>query len=252
MRRIIQIEWLRMKKIYLLGIGLALIYSILMILIKQDGYSYDYNIELWIESNELLGLLFPAMAVIPTCWSMYYERKNNYLKYVALRASKTKYIFVKWIMTASYGGFLIFSVSFSGVIITCLMMSQMTSSDSSRALQEFMGTYLVNNPLIYGLSLSLWRGFIGFLVTTMAFVLSLYVDNIFIILTGPFIYSILENFIFAILNVPYFRLVTSFSPYLLTASSISFYRLLVGPIFLILITLIVLLYYSLYVKKRIF
>lgn len=83
--------------------------------------------------------------------------------------------------------------------------------------------------MMYAFLISLWRGFVGVLVMSLGFVLSLYVDNIFVILTGPFIYGILENFILSILSVPEYRLVTAFDPTVVVSERISALSFVVGP-----------------------
>ena len=67
-------------------------------------------------------------------------------------------------------------------------------------------------PVVYAVTLSVFRGLIGVLVMTMGFFLAMYCENIFVVLTGPFLYTILENFVLAILGVPQYRLVTAFDP----------------------------------------
>lgn len=249
MLSIMKNEWNRMKKIYILVFVIGMLLSCILVYLKISGYSYDYNIQIWQESGEILALIFPALAVLPTCWIMYYERKNSYINYAILRISKNKYIIAKWFISSLYGGLLIFTISITGLIVSLYFVDPVTSREANYALEEFMGKYLVNTPLLYGILLSAWRGIIGFIVTTMGFLLSLYVNNLFVILSGPFIYCILENFILSIFNRPYYRLVTSFSPYIINPSVISIGRLLVGPTILVLIIICIYIYFSV-IKKR--
>ncbi len=74
----------------------------------------------------------------------------------------------------------------------------------------------------------------------LGFVLSLYVKNIFIVLTGPFIYVILENFVLAILRLEKYRLVTSFEPTTISHIAITALSPIIGPILLVVVTLIAL------------
>ncbi len=252
MKNLIKIEWSGMKWIYLLVILAGIIYSSAMVFLKLNGYSYDYNIQIWQESNEILGLIFPVFAVLPTCWSMYYERKNNYLMYTALRISKFKYIITKWLMSAIFGALVIFTISFSGLLTSLYLINTVEPSGTDYAVKSFMGFYLVHEPLMYGIALSLWRGMIGFLVATMGFILSVFSSNLFIILSGPFVYCILENFLLAILNVPYYRLVTSFSPYLLSPEAVTLGRLLVGPLILGFAIISISIYFKAVRKEKIF
>ena len=90
--------------------------------------------------------------------------------------------------------------------------------------RHILGNLFVNQPLMYSFLISIWMGF----------VLSLYIDNIFIILTGPFIYTILENFILSVLRVPQYRLVTSFDPTIVDEKMITVFSMIAGPMIAIL------------------
>ena len=52
--------------------------------------------------------------------------------------------------------------------------------------RHILGNLFVNQPLMYSFLISIWRSLIAIIIATMGFVLSFYIDNIFIILTGPF------------------------------------------------------------------
>lgn len=104
-----------------------------------------------------------------------------------------------------------------------------------------METY-TQAPLLYAFLLSLWKGMIGVLVMTLGFVLSMYVKNIFVILTGPFIYLILENFILSILQMPKYRLVTAFEPTSMADNKITAGSMIVGPVLLIIVIIVSALY----------
>ena len=77
---------------------------------------------------------------------------------------------------------------------------------------------------------------LGVLVMTLGFVLAMYSQNIFVILTGPFIYTILENFILSILGMERYRLVVAFDPTCISYSAVSLFSFLVGPVLLLLVT----------------
>jgi len=48
---------------------------------SKGSYVFYRNIELWEQSNEVFSFIFAALASIPICWVLYYERKNNYIVY---------------------------------------------------------------------------------------------------------------------------------------------------------------------------
>jgi hypothetical protein len=255
-KELMQLVKVEIKKLfypYLSFILFALMYSSLMIIPFTTGYQYNYNIEIWEESGELFRMLFPLFAVVPTCWLMYYERKNGFLSYTITRVSKRRYITTKWLVSSFGGALIVFLVSFVGLLITLYFLPEVTpTTANNHAMSRYSGDTFVNNPLLYGFLLSLWRGIIGFLVSSFGFALSLYINNIFIVLIGPFVYLILENFILSVLGVPFFRLVTSFDPNTLDIGAVTTERLLIGPIILIIIISAYLVYFTRFKKESIF
>jgi len=249
MKNLLKLEWYKIKYTYLISLGISILYGCLMILPFISGYSYNHKIEIWQQSNQVFDLIFPLFTVLPSCWLMYYERKNNFLIYNLTRISKKKYIISKWLTTSVGSMIIVFVVSFAGLIF-CLKFTnnvkltgiKLNSYDTS--LKEFYGYYLANKPYLYGLLLSIWRSIIGFIIGTFGFVLSLYINNIFIILTGPFVYVLIQHYILSILGVPYYSIVTSFDPSTLAPIAVSLERILIGPFLLIIFICITIIYFS--------
>lgn len=248
------IQW-EIKKIifpYLIGLFLSVVFSVVSIHFVSSGYQYNYNIEVWIQSGEIFTLLFPLFVTIPTCWLMFFERKNSFITYTINRVEKNKYLFTKWLVSALGGAFIVLSASLTGLIVCLFFIPNIQPTKNDYAIENFAGYYFVHKPFLYGLILSLWKSVIGFLIASLGFVLSLFANNIFIILTGPFVYLVLENFILAILKIPYFRLVTSFDPTTLTPDAISIGRLAVGPLLLIIFVTILLYWFVMRKKEQIY
>lgn len=253
-KNLLKLEWDKIKYPYLISLFIGILYSCIIILPFTSGYSYNHNIEIWQQSGQVFDLIFPLVAVLPTCWIMYYERKNNFLAYTLTRVSKKKYILSKWLMTSIGGATIIFVVSFVGLIFCInftnnLNLTGIQLQGYDKSLEEFYGYYLVNKPYLYGLALSIWRGIIGFIVGTLGFVLSLYINNIFIILTGPFVYVFIVHYILAILGVPYYSIITSFDPSTLAPQAISTGRILIGPFLLIVLICSIIIHFF-KIKKR--
>lgn len=257
MVNLLKLEWHKIKVIFSITVILGLIYSCVIILPFIKGYSYNHNIEIWQESNQILSLIFPLIATLPASWLMYYERKDKFLAYTLNRTSMKKYLLSKWIISSVFSALLIFLISFIGLIFCMVFTKNIELTGISlqgydTTLQEFAGYYLANNPYLYGFVLSLWRSIIGFIIGTLGFVLSLYIDNLFIIMTGPFVYSIIENYVLSLLGMPYYRLVTAFDPSILDPNVITVPKLLIGPFFLLLFIGIVQLYFSIFKKRNIY
>ena len=81
---------------------------------------------------------------------------------------------------------------------------------------------------------------------------SLYIDNIFIVLTGPFIYYVLENFILSILSLENYRFVTAFSPDLVSYNSVNIFSFIAGPSFAIVFIIGIVYYFKKIKKTKVF
>jgi len=257
MKNLLKLEWYKIKYPYLISLCISTLFSCILILPFISGYSYNHNIEIWQQSNQVFDLIFPLIAVLPSCWLMYYERKNNFMACTLTRVSKKNYIISKWLMTSMGSAVIIFIFSFIGLIF-CLVvtnnieLSGIKLQGRDTSLEALYGYYLVNKPYLFGLCLSIWRAIIGFIIGTLGFTLSLYVNNIFIIMTGPFVYVFIQHYILAILGVPYYSIITSFDPSILASKSISLERLLIGPFLLIVFICITIICFSIIKKNSIY
>lgn len=214
MFRLIKNEWNKIKFAVLGTIAILSIVACILSSTLYQNYALYYDLEAWEIGTEHIGFLFSLFVVIPICWNMYYERKNNFLLYTMPRVSKRKYLTAKWLISAISAFFILFIPYFLSAIFALYVKSPMdTLADAS--VTPFNHIFLdmfTQTPLLYAFLLSCWKGFIGIFVMSLGFVLSLYVDNIFIILTGPFIYTILENFLLSIMRLERYRLVVAFEP----------------------------------------
>lgn len=253
MRKLILLEWQKVKwpvmGTLIVGTALSMILSSTL----YKNYALEYDIEAWELGNEYITLIFPLLAVMPTGWLMYYERKNNFLVYTLPRTSKKKYLLSKWIMITGSAGISMFIIMFMGVLTALYLKPEIIpvlswidpstgEPGSDVEFMYFMGRMLANDPLLYGFIFSVWRGILAGIMATMAFVLSLYVRNIFIIITGPFIYMLLGHYIFGKLHMTKYSLVTSFYPNSIT--SMNFVSFIIGSIIEILFIIMIAIYFS--------
>ena len=234
MRRLITIELGKLKLPVGITISVLALGAIILSCTLYTGYSLTYDLEAWEVGTAIISFLFPLFVVVPVCWTMYYERKDRFLIYTVPRVGKLRYLAAKWIAAAIAA----FAIMFIPYLLSALAALYLKPPITPWP-RDFSHAYLelyVSTPLLYAVLLSAWRGVLGVLVMSLGYVLSLYVGNVFVILTGPFIYTILENFIFAILLLPQFRLVTSFEPDSVSSELFTPWAPLVGPAVLILVT----------------
>lgn len=244
-------EWKKIRvSVFCTIVLLTALTSILSCTIYQN-YSLTYDLEAWEVGTEIIGFLFPLFVTIPLCWTFYYERKNNFMSYVSTRVSVGKYLLAKWSVSAISAFLILFIPFFLSAIAAMYVKEPIVPyiPSAEAGITPFNHVFLglfTKTPLLYALLLSVWRGFIGILVMSFGFALSLYISNIFVVLTGSFIYIVLENFILAILGMAQYRLATSFDPTILSENVISASSFFVGPAILVVVTLCTWLYFSVF------
>jgi hypothetical protein len=216
------------------GIAIAIIsiFACALSAVLAPSYSLQYELESWEIGTEFLSVLYSLFVVIPLCWNLYYERKDNFLLYIAARTSLKRYLFAKWISYA-VGAVLIIVVPSVISAFFVLYIKEPIVPFAGNPFSHIFAETFINAPWVYVASLSLWRGVLGVLMTTFGFVLALFRKNIFVILVSPFVYSILENFILAILRLERYRLVTAFDPVSVTLGAITPASFAVGPALLL-------------------
>lgn len=227
-------EW---KKIFLPVLLTTLILAIVMCVLSctiYQSYALQYDLEAWEVGTKLFSLLYPLVVVVPLCWNLYYERKNNFLLYVMPRTTIKKYLTAKWIAYA-LGAFCIIVIPYILSAVFALYVKAPVVPFPKNSFTHIFQNIFIETPLLYAVALSCWRCVASLLVMTLGFVLALYCKNIFVILTGPFMYTILENFILAILRLEQFRLVVAFDPTSISAQAITATSFVVGPLLLALV-----------------
>ena len=235
---------------FLLTTLAGVVLMVIAIFNVANTYSLYYRIEIWITAVPFFSMIYPLLSSVPFCWRFFYERKDGYLKYTVKRYPLKRYVIENFVASGLLVFLCIFIISFSSAIISLFLVSPQTdiSKNVPAFEKELLGFILLNNPILYSFILSLWRGVLGAIYFTFGFVLSLFYNNIFIVMTAPFVYSILENFTMSILGCPQNSIITSFMPTRLAYGYTALYNLLVGPAVLIGITGLLFLYE--YIKRR--
>lgn len=254
MTHLIKTEWKKVLfPVLFMAIILTIAASVLSCTLYQS-YALHYDLEAWEIGTEIFGFVYPLFVVIPLCWSLFYERKNNFLLYVMPRIPLWKYLTAKWFVYA-LGSFIIIAIPYIISAIAALYVKAPVVSDNPGTMETpFAHVFLdafAQQPMIYAIVLSCWKGFIGILVMTMGFVLALYCRNIFIVLTAPFMYTISESFVLAILSVPEYRLVTAFEPACISNEAVSVLSFIVGPALLLLVIALLVILSSRFKKIKI-
>ena len=249
MFHLMKVEW---QKVRLPVVCTALVLTAAALLLtctRYREYMLRYDLEAWEIGTELFSFIFPLPVTLPLCWNLYQERKNHFLAYVLPRVPIKKYLAAKWLVYA-LGAFLILFLPhvLAGAAALYVKPAVEPLLYDQEKFRHVFADVFVEMPMCYAFVLSLWKGVIGVLMMTFGFVLALFADNAFVILTGPFIYSVLENFTLAVLRLERYRLVVSFEPSCVAADAVNLASMLSGPLLLMSVTALTLVCFR-WIKK---
>ena len=224
------LEGKKIAKPVLLTMGILTILTCILSCTLYRAYALRFQLDPWEIGTEFLSLLFPLFVTIPVCWQLYYERRDRFLVYTLPRIGKRRYLGTKWCACAVSAFFILFlPYVLSALFALYVRAPEALWSIPAEYDHVFLSLY-EQMPMCYALLLSLWKGLLGVLTMTFGFVLALYGNNLFVILTGPFIYVILENFVWSILGLAQFRFVTAFEPTSMSALHVNAASFVTGPI----------------------
>ncbi len=249
MLRNIALEGKKLAGPVLAALGALTVLTCVLSCTLYRSYALYYDIDAWEIGTEFLGLLFPLFVTVPVCWELYYERRDHFLVYTLPRMDKRHYLGAKWCACALAAFMLLFIPYFLSAVFALYVKQPAEVMPPYEGYRHIFHRLYTEIPLLYALLLSLWKGLLGVLTMTFGFVLALYGNNIFVILTGPFIYVILENFIWSVLGLEMYRFVTAFEPTSLAGGTIHAGSFIAGPLFMCGVIALTALYYV-KLKKR--
>ena len=153
-------EW---KKVFLpvllTTVLLAVAMSVLSCTIYQN-YTLHYDLEAWEVGTELFSLLYPLFVVVPLCWNLHYERKNNFLLYVMPRVKIKKYLTAKWIAYA-LGTLCIIVIPYILSAVFAIYVKPPVVPFVENPFSHIFENAFIKTPLLYAVALSLWRGIVS-------------------------------------------------------------------------------------------
>ena len=149
-------EW---KKVFLpvllTTVLLAIAMGVLSCTIYQN-YVLHYDLEAWEVGTELFSLLYPLFVVVPLCWNLYYERKNNFLLYVMPRVKMKKYLTAKWIAYA-LGTLCIIVIPYILSAVFAIYVKPPVVPFVENPFSHIFENAFIKAPLLYAVALSLDR-----------------------------------------------------------------------------------------------
>lgn len=187
MWNLVKSEWKKIRLPVLASAFLLTTAACVLSTTLYKSYTLQYSLDAWEIGTEIFSLLFPLFVVMPLCWNLYYERRNNFMLYVLPRVPAKKYLGAKWLVYALSAFFILFVPYLLSALCALYIKPpvHLNASAGSAAFDHVFLNTFTQNPLLYALLLSCWKGIIGILVMSLGFVFSMYLKNIFVILTGP-------------------------------------------------------------------
>jgi hypothetical protein len=219
------------------------------VLMVANSTTYRYAIELWNYGEEFLHILYPIVFSAPFCWLLFHERHGGYWKNMYNRSAFSRYLRRRILTAIWLSAAAMFLVSALSLPFAYWIAPLNVSAGQTTTSKFFYGSYQLNHPVLYALILSCWRSVLAALYTAMGAGITMISGNIFLAMTGPFVYSIAENFVTAILRVPALSICTSFYPNRLSGTAVTFPKLLVGPLVMLLAIVSIYAYYRRKIKR---
>lgn len=221
----------------------------------KESYAICVHTDMWRVASEYMQIVYVLIAVIPLGWIMFYEVKNNFHIYSAIRSSKAKYLLSKWLTCGVAAGVIIFSISFIGHLNFELFIQNWESFMDKEEIENiisitYKGKFCYYHPTLYVFIVSLWRGVLAFLFQTMSFILALFVDNLFVVLCSPYLINIIYMYVTATLNIERYSTMASFDWGYIDTTNVG--TIIMGGVAIAIIDVVILLYFMIIKKEKIF
>lgn len=190
----------------------------------------NYKIEIWTWACENVDFFLPLIATLPFAIVVYLQKRNHFIRYASVRMQKNRYICYH----VSAGLILSFAftwlIYFGSLVITVFFIPIFNQGYNSDLASYVFGSYQIHSPLLFGALWCGWKGINAACFTLFAYMLALYVDNIFLINILPFLYCMAENLVTALLQIPDYSIITAYVLNRLTPSCMHVWNYMVGTI----------------------
>ena len=125
------------------------------------GSAVNFPIELWIDGSNILDFFFPLIVTLPFTWTLYYEKKDGFINYAAMRMDKKKYIVRKILSGVLVVFVMTFVIYYSGLLVSVIVLKPETVVDDARLYEYILGTLQAEKPLLFGVAWCVCKAFIG-------------------------------------------------------------------------------------------
>lgn len=189
-----------------------------------------YPIEIWINSCVVMDFFLPLFVTFPFSLLLYIKRKNQFIKYIAIRVNRNKYVKYQKIVGMIVSATITFLIYYIALLLSVFVFFDGSNSEREYILLYAFGRSQAENPLLFGVIWCVWKGVVASLFTHFGYQLALWIDNIFVVAITPFIYIMAENLITGILQVPQFSVMSSYVLNRLSPNAMKEWSYIVGII----------------------
>ena len=156
-----------------LAFFLSFVCIMLLCILEYDvakGTAISFPIELWIDGSNILDFFFPLIVTLPFTWMLYYEKKDGFIHYAAVRMDKKKYISRKILSGMLVVFIMTFVIYYSGLLMSVIVLKPETVIDDTHLYRYIWGTLQAEKPLLFGVAWCIWKAFIGSMICLFGYV----------------------------------------------------------------------------------
>ncbi|MCT4782114.1 MULTISPECIES: ABC transporter permease [Exiguobacterium] len=193
----------------------------------REQYQFFEPIEVFEESvSTIPAMLFPVLAVLVFLPNILAEHRHHFMTYTRTRVELSTYLLVKGIVNAVLSGivlFLMIFVTFLFVYYIEPMLHLVTYTDviEGEIVPQTTLSFLADiHPFLYGFFHAVWIGMNGALYATMAYLLMLMLENVFVAISLPFLSYHILNFVAGIFQSPQFSPLSTLFPFNISAQPV--------------------------------
>lgn len=208
-------------------IGIIFIVPFVQFMTIRDRYEFFSPIEVFEESvSTIPAMLFPVLAILIFLPNILAEYRHNFLTYTRTRIDLSVYLVAKGLVNAILSGIVLFSMIFMTFLFVMYVeplfhLVEYTAVTDGVVIPTTTFSFLQEiHPMLYGFSYAVWIGVNGSLYATMAYLLILTLDNLFVAISIPFLAYHILNFVAGIFQVPQFSPLSTLFPFNITAQPI--------------------------------
>lgn len=204
------------------------------------GTAISFPIELWIDGSNIVDFFFPLIVTLPFTWMLFYEKKDGFLDYAAMRMDRKTYIIRKILSGMLVVFIMTFVIYYSGLLISVITLRPEMVMDDSSIYQYIGGTLQAEKPLLFGVAWCMWKSFVGTIICAFGYMIALVMNNLFVVAFFPFLYCTIENFVTGTLNLEEYSIVTTYILNRLSPTGMTIFHYVAGLLsFMVIGTIII-------------